>query len=115
MTATMPRASEAQCVDTIIEAAQTTGWLAYHCRPAQTKSGRWSTALQGDPGFPDLVLCHPRHGLWFVEAKRRPNKVEPAQTRWLLTLGQHVRAAVVWVPEEMPALLKALTTGEWPD
>lgn len=114
MTAVTHRPTEADCQATIVEAAQLAGWLCHHSRPAQIRPGIWATPLQGDPGFPDLVLCHPRHGLWLVELKRKPNKVEPAQTRWLLTLGQHVRAAVVWVPEEMPALLKALTTGEWP-
>lgn len=114
MTATLPRASEADCQATIVEAARATGWLVHHARPAQIRPGVWATALQGNAGFPDLVLAHPRHGVWFVELKRKPNKVEPAQTTWLLTLGRHVRAAVVWVPEDMPAFLRALATGEWP-
>lgn len=113
MSATLPRATEAECQTTIIEAARLVGWLVHHTRPART-GDRWSTPIAGDPGAPDLLLAHPRHGVWFVELKRRPNKVEPAQTRWLLTLGQHVRAAVVWVPEDMPAFLRALATGEWP-
>lgn len=116
----MPRATEAECQEAIIQAARLAGWLVHHTRPATT-GGRWSTPLAGDPGLPDLVLCHPRHGLWLIELKRRPNKIEPAQAKWLLTLGRTahttgglVRATAVWVPEEMPALLKALTTGEWP-
>jgi hypothetical protein len=113
MTAMEIRPSEAECQRTIVEAATATGWLCHHTRAAIT-GGRWATPLQGHAGFPDLVLAHPRHGVWFVELKRRPNKVEPAQTRWLLTLGQHVRAAVVWVPEDMPAFLRALASGEWP-
>lgn len=102
--------TEAACQRTIIEAARMGGWLAHHARPAQMQSGRWATPLQGDPGFPDLVLCRaPR--ILFVELKRRPNKATPAQTRWLDALDNGingVEARVVWVPEEMDGLIAEL-------
>ncbi len=76
--------------------------------------GRWLTNVQGHTGFPDLCLVHPVHRLlWFVELKRRPNKVEPAQEKWLDALtvfanGIWTRACVVWVPEDMDAFIREL-------
>jgi VRR-NUC domain-containing protein len=103
------RPTEAQCQATIVAAAQMFGWLVHAERPAVRQSGRWSTPIQGTPGFPDLVLCHPYHRrLWFIELKRRPNRVEPAQQRWLDTLAIHTDTRVVYVPEQMDALLRDL-------
>jgi len=103
-----PRPTEAQCQATIVEAAKLAGWLVHAERPAVRQSGRWSTPVQGHTGFPDLVLAKAGR-LWMVELKRRPNRVEPAQRRWLEALvdcGVHVR--VVWVPEEMDAFVEEL-------
>ncbi len=82
-------------------------------RPATMQSGRWATPIQGDAGWPDLVLLHPLHRvLWFVELKREPNKVEPAQQRWLdelsrSTFGQ-CGVRVLWVPEELDEFIAEL-------
>jgi VRR-NUC domain len=108
-----PRATEAECQATIIAAARLGGWLVHAERPAQRRSLAWSTPIQGDPGFPDLVAAHPDRGvLAFIELKRRPNKVEPAQARWhrtLAALGADVR--VWWVPEELDAVCRFLAGG----
>lgn len=113
-----PRATESQCQATIVAAALLAGWMVHAERPAQHQSGRWGTPIQGNPGFPDLVLLHPYHRLlWFVELKRKPNKVEPAQQRWHDALGlldvegqgvPWVQTSVVWVPEQMDAFIAEL-------
>ena len=93
------RLTEAQCQSTLIDAAKRGGWRVHAQRTALSKSGRHMTAIQGDRGFPDLVIAHPKRGVWFIEAKRRPNKVEPEQQKWLDVLGAD--AVVAWVPERL--------------
>ena len=95
--------TEADCQRTIVAAARLCGWRVYHNRPTQDHRGRWRTALQGDAGFPDLVLVHPIAGhVWFVELKRRPNRLSAEQVGWadaLNNAGADWR--VVWVPDEL--------------
>lgn len=109
-TASTRRPTEAQCQTAIVHAARVAGWLTHHARAARQQSGRWATPLQGDAGFTDLVLVHPkRHQVLFVELKRKPNRIEPAQERWhtaLRAAGLDVR--VCWVPEEMDDLLATI-------
>jgi VRR-NUC domain len=102
--------TEAECQATIVEAARIGGWLVHHARPARTGKG-WRTPLQGDPGFPDLVLCG--HGrVLVVEIKRKPNKVTPEQTRWLAALTEAgVDARLAWVPEQLDELCAELVAA----
>jgi hypothetical protein len=105
----MPRATEAQCQATIVEAARTFGWRVLAIRTAVDRGGRWKSPIQGDAGFPDLTLAHPRAGLWFVELKRAPNRLEPEQQAWrdaLRAAGAPWR--LVWVPERMSAFITEL-------
>lgn len=93
------RASELACQVTIVEAAQWHGWRVHAERAARRADGEWRTAIQGNVGFPDLVLVKgPR--LLFVELKRKPNFLTEDQSIW----GHRLSAAgadwrVVWVPE----------------
>lgn len=106
--ATTERATERQCEDTILEAAATFGWLAHATRPAPSNKG-WRTPIRGNKGFPDLVLVRGSEIL-FVELKRKPNRVEPDQTRWLGALSDtgRVEVHVVWVPEGLQPFLERL-------
>lgn len=93
-----PRASELACEATIIAAARVGGWLVHGTRTAKTGE-RHSTPVKGHAGFPDLLLCRGDEFL-IVELKRWPNKVEPAQEKWLAALSfAGVDARVVYVPE----------------
>jgi len=107
----MNRPSEADCQRTIVEAARLAQWLVHAERPALRQSGKWSTPVQGDPGFPDLVLVHERRRmLLFVELKRKPNRLTSGQTRWLMALqAAGVWAQALYVPEQMTELLTLLT------
>lgn len=102
------RPSEADCQATIIAAAQTLGYLVHAERPARHNNA-WATPIAGDAGFPDLAILGHGH-LAFVELKRKPNKIEPAQRRWLDALGAdpHVFVMVIWVPEQLDSFIAQL-------
>jgi hypothetical protein len=102
---------EADYQRTVVEAAKFAGWLVHAELPAQTASGRYLTRIQGDAGFPDLVLVHPtRKMVLCVELKRRPNKATDKQMVWLQALSAAgVSAALVFVPGGLPRLLDVIT------
>lgn len=120
------RAVEDDCRDALAQIAKLFGWHVHAQRSARDKRGNYSSAIVGHQGFPDLVLARGRH-LWFVELKRYPNLVEPAQEIWLEILGEDrddaisngpirlarrrprsIAAFVVWVPEEQQAFADQL-------
>ena len=73
--------SESSFQRRVIALARQHGWMVHHTRPALRGSGRWSTPIQGDAGFPDLVLA--RSGvLWLVELKAAKGRVSEAQQEW---------------------------------
>lgn len=73
-------ATEAEFQNLVVEYAQIRGWLVMHTRPARTEKG-WRTAIQGVPGFPDLVLV--RAGRMVVaELKSEKGQLSPAQRLW---------------------------------
>lgn len=74
--------SEASLQSAVLDLADTLGYYAHHCRPAINRSGKWSTPIQGDPGFPDLVLAHPSGAVVFLELKSKTGRLTEAQIRW---------------------------------
>jgi hypothetical protein len=96
--------------DKIIEYARIRGWLVHHDRPARTADG-WRTAIQGDAGFPDLVLA--RLGrVVFAEVKTEKGTVSVPQKRWRTHLapeGQIPDVEVfLWRPKDWPDIVKVL-------
>jgi hypothetical protein len=85
--------------------ARTLHWLTHHCRPAWTEKG-WRTPVQGDRGFPDLILV--RAGwLLAVELKRQRERLTTTQEEWragfeelTATPGSRVRY-FVWRPSDL--------------
>jgi hypothetical protein len=110
----VPRSpTEAECQRTLVEAAQLAGWLVAHFRPARTGRGI-RTPIQGDAGFPDLVLARrsPPWRVIVVELKRRPNRASAAQQLWLDALaGAGVDARLAWMPDELDDLVAELAAG----
>lgn len=102
-------ATEREYETTIIEAATLAGWLVHAERPAQSARG-WRTPIRGHAGWPDLFLAHPDGRVMAIELKRRPNKPTPDQASWhlVLELGP-VDMRVVYVPDDVPALLADIT------
>jgi len=97
----------------VVELARLMGWRVHHTRPALTQRGRWLTPIQGDAGFPDLVLCRPPR-LIVAELKRVGGKPTAEQQGWLDAL--HACAGVecyLWTPADWDAIVRMLTGGKY--
>lgn len=77
--------TEAELQRAVIAWAKVRGWLVMHTRTAFSK-GKFSTPIQGDPGFPDLVLARAGTVL-FVELKREKGTLTVEQQSWGRALG----------------------------
>lgn len=96
-----PPMSEDDLLRTVIDMAQRMGVLVAHFRPAQSKTGRWLTAVQGDgKGFPDLVVAG-GGGVLFRELKAAKGSTTPEQRRWLGMLTTAEADADVWRPADL--------------
>lgn len=93
-----PELTEAQFQTWVISVARWNGWLVHHTRPAQVGS-RWMTAIEGDAGFPDLVLAHPTRGVIFAELKRQTGRLSKPQEAWNTRL-QAGAECYVWRPSD---------------
>lgn len=93
--------------DKVIQLARMNGFRVQHSRPVQQKDGRWLTAIQGDAGFPDLVLAHPTRGVLFLELKSDAGVLAPGQVAWRQALEPH---SEWWLIREadLPKLAKRL-------
>ena len=95
----------------VIDLARLTGWRVHHTRPALTQRGRWLTPIQGDAGFPDLVLCRPPR-LILAELKRNGARPTPAQRGWLEALQACAGVeCYLWTPADWNAVVRTLTEG----
>ena len=101
--------TEQQFGDLVIELAQMRGWHVAHFRPARVGRG-WRTAMQGDVGFPDLVLA--RNGkVIFAELKAEHGRLGPTQDAWLAALGagqDTVHGVHVWRPRDWSEIVEVL-------
>lgn len=78
--------NENDLLDNVVELAYYRRWLVAHQRPARTNQG-WRTAIQGHPGFPDLILS--RSGVTIAaELKSERGIIGQSQIRWLNALGE---------------------------
>jgi hypothetical protein len=73
--------TERELQDAIVELAQLFNWMVMHQRPARTVDG-WRTAIQGHPGFPDLVMVRNQR-LIFAELKSAKREPDANQSLWL--------------------------------
>ena len=79
------RLSETDFKAQIIDLAHLRLWLVQHALPAPVNT-RWYTPVQGDTGFPDLVLARaPR--LIVAEIKADKGRASPEQCLWLSELS----------------------------
>ena len=98
--------TEAAFLEQVLALARLCGWRCYHQRPARTRHG-WRTAVQGDAGFPDLVLV--RDGvILFWELKVGNNRLSPQQSAWLAALRACGLAACVLRPGDWGRIEKTL-------
>ena len=90
------RMTETQLLNAVIDAAHKLGWMVCHFRPARTERG-WRTAIQGDKGWPDLVLCG--HGRFLVvEVKSETGKLSVEQEMWRCALITAGIESYIWRP-----------------
>lgn len=97
--------TEAELLGAVREVARMYGWLCYHTHDSR----------RSEPGFPDLVLVHPRTGeLLFAELKAAKGRVSQAQQTWLDALHQAGQTPHVWRPEHLRngAVARALTPAD---
>ena len=81
----IPRRTEQGYQRAILRLAGLLGWRYCHFRAARTLHG-WRTPVEGDAGFPDLVLCRPPR-LILAEIKSARGRYSPAQRAWLDVLS----------------------------
>lgn len=70
----------------VVELAGITGWRVHHARTTQHRDGGWQTPIQGDVGFPDLVLAR-RGRIVIAELKSETGTLSDEQTLWLSELA----------------------------
>jgi hypothetical protein len=92
----------------VVELARLMGWRVHHTRPALTRRGRWLTPIQGDAGFPDLVLCRPPR-LILAELKRVGARPTPQQQAWLDALASCAGVeCYLWTLADWEAIIDTL-------
>ena len=96
--------SEAAFQRSLIEVAEMHGWSWHH-----EEDSRRSKA-----GFPDVVLCHPVHGLVFVECKSERGYLKPAQKEWRDVLVMAGVRYYVFRPRDRFVADALFTRGEFP-
>ena len=90
--------SEDQLQAVVIQLARLRGWMVMHTRPAYSR-GKWSTPIQGDPGFPDLVLA--RQGrVVFAELKSEKGTTTKDQEAWFIALSSGDEDVWEWRPSD---------------
>ncbi len=92
--------TEAEFQRAVMDMARFLGWQRIiHFRPAMTKHG-WRTALEGDAGFPDLLLIRGAT-LLVAELKAGTRKPSPEQAAWLEAFSKVPGCrAVVWTTRD---------------
>lgn len=97
--------TEAQLLQAVRDVAKLRGWLAYHTHDSR----------RSEPGFPDLVLVHPRTGdLVVAELKATKGRVSHAQQAWIDALAAAGITVHVWRPAHLAGgqIVRTLTPTE---
>jgi hypothetical protein len=104
--------SEANFQARIIQLARIGGWLVHAERPAWSAKG-YRTPIQGNAGFPDLVLCHPqRKQFLMVELKSGKGSLRPEQETWGAALVKSGVTYHCWRPSDWDRIVKTLGLKE---
>jgi len=78
----------------VLHLARLYRWRVHHCRPALRASGRYSTPIQGHPGFPDLVLAKAGRVIYAeLKTDATSSKLTDEQAAWRDVL---LAAGVEW-------------------
>lgn len=82
----------------IKQVARQLGWKLHH----ETYS------LGTPPGYPDLTLVHPRHGVLWLELKASNGVVKPSQQEWIDRLTEAGQRAYIVFPQHEDLVLEML-------
>lgn len=91
----------------LIKELQGNGWLVHAERPAMSKSGNYSTPIQGDKGFFDIIAIHLELGkILLIECKSGGGKLSKFQEQWFLAASK-CRGVITLVvrPEDWEEIL----------
>ena len=104
--------TEAEFTRQVLQLANLRGWRTAHFRAAQTKTGKWITAVQGDgKGFPDLLMIR-CSDLLAIELKVGKNTTTLEQDAWLDAFKELPNThAAVWTPEQWDEIEFILENG----
>lgn len=91
----------------VIDLARHGGWKVHHARTVKMSTGHWAT-VQGDNGFPDLMLAHRHKGIIFAELKTDKGRLSDAQLEWIATLEEAGAEVYVWRPAQMNLIAERL-------
>lgn len=103
--------NEAAFKNSVIDIATRYGWFVHHDLPAMNRRGQWATHVQGNTGFPDLVLLSAKGVLVFAELKTDVGRLSKHQEQWLDRLDKTQAIVQVWRPNQMPVIIKFLATA----
>ena len=95
--------SEKEWTQQVVDLAHIYHWRVAHFRAAMTKYG-WKTPIQGDKGFPDLVLVRGDR-LIFAELKAEGGNLSKEQKDWLIACEIVARGLInikvfCWYPSD---------------
>ena len=93
-----PHVTEKALQKAILDAAGALGWEWHH----ETYS------LGTKPGYPDLTLVHPLHGVLWLELKASNGTVSPSQARWIERLQHAGQRAYIVFPQHEDLVLSLL-------
>lgn len=91
--------SEAALLRQVMQLCQLLHLSVHHCRPARTAHG-WRTPIQGDSGFPDLVIAGPQ-GVLFRELKGSRGRLAAHQQQWCDVLVAAGHDWGMWRPRDL--------------
>ena len=111
MAVSVANMNEAAFKNSVIDIATRYGWFVHHDLPAMNRRGQWATHIQGNSGFPDLVLLNPRSVLVFAELKTDVGVVRKTQEQWLERLDLAGVIVQVWRPNQLPVIIRFLASA----
>lgn len=105
----LPRMSEKEFQSQVVELAKANGWKLIHFRPGLNRRGRWSVALEGDPGWPDLFFVHEkRRKALAMELKAEGGDPTPDQRAWANALNAAGIPAYIFWPTDFNVIQRLL-------
>lgn len=98
----MTKVTEAKFRRQVIQAAAWLGWKVAGFRAGMNRRGKWSTPMDGEPGWPDLFLVHKheKRAPLALELKVGRNVATVEQCRWVEAMRLAGIEAEVVYPED---------------